>query len=495
MRCRCSTKITEALRLEIPAVLQFYRISAKELASSKYANSLKETLLHPGKQRVNPIVSGENFDSQRLLLKDYAPFLDRLRRLLAEEDLSATWYQEAELSVNGQASKALSSLVKRNVQKRSGAYFSSPKMSEAVARRFVGGLTKSSLAVDPTCGAGNLLLAAAKNLPIQETLSKTLRDWGRHLSGFDIHSEFIAATHLRIALLAKLRGARNDITKLSSLDRYFPNIRLGEGIRSLKSLKKYRHVLLNPPFNKTIAPADCSWATGSVNKAAIFIDHCIRYVKKGTYISAILPDVLRSGSRYRKWRETIARNSLVTRIDSLGNFRTANVDVFLLEIEMGEKVGLAPGVSWWGEDNEASTISDYFEVNVGPVVMHRVKRTHAQCPFIHAKGLPIWGEKLGTHENVNFDGRLDKPPFVVIRRTSNPKDRFRAIATIIRGAGPLAVDNHLIVCAPKKGGLAACRKLKQYLQSSIVQESLNSRIRCRHLTVDAIRKISYTDGP
>lgn len=51
------------------------------------------------------------------------------------------------------------------------------------------------------------------------------------------------------------------------------------------------------------------------------------------------------------------------------------------------------------------------------------------------------------------------------------------------------VENHLIIIQPIDGQLQTCRKLLKKLKSNSVQEWINQRIRCRHLTVPAIRDI------
>jgi hypothetical protein len=78
---------------------------------------------------------------------------------------------------------------------------------------------------------------------------------------------------------------------------------------------------------------------------------------------------------------------------------------------------------------------------------------------------------------------------VVIRRTSRPGDAYRATATVIGGESPIAVENHLLVCEPKDRKLATCKKLMLQLKTDAVNKYLNGRIRCRHLTVQAIEEL------
>ena len=88
------------------------------------------------------------------------------------------------------------------------------------------------------------------------------------------------------------------------------------------------------------------------------------------------------------------------------------------------------------------------------------------------------------------DGKVYKPPFVVIRRTSRPGHPYRAAATVIAGKRSVAVENHLIVCEPKNNKTQAmCKKLMAQLQTQVVNTFLDDRIRCRHLTVGAVAAI------
>jgi hypothetical protein len=89
------------------------------------------------------------------------------------------------------------------------------------------------------------------------------------------------------------------------------------------------------------------------------------------------------------------------------------------------------------------------------------------------------------------EGKVYKPPFVVIRRTSRPGHPYRAAATVIAGKKSVAVENHLIVCEPKAKTLRMCKKLMVQLQTQAVNTFLDARIRCRHLTVGSVAAIPF----
>ena len=83
-------------------------------------------------------------------------------------------------------------------------------------------------------------------------------------------------------------------------------------------------------------PEHCNWSKGKINSAAIFLETCIKYSTTGTRIVAILPDVLRSGSRYDKWREIVSQNNEID-IKIVGRFDSkTDVDVFLLYGNIGK---------------------------------------------------------------------------------------------------------------------------------------------------------------
>ncbi len=428
-------------------------------------------------------------------MKAFAPYLTELRHLLSKRREDPLFFQLAEQAVNGQASSRLVSLVSTYGLKRTGAFFSSSLLSDNAASGLLGNQSHTPILVtDPACGAGNLLIAAAHRLPIRRNLTSTLEFWGQHLAGFDLHAEFVKATHLRLAILAISRGSSFDLEPSYRLERFFPNIRQGDGLRELSSLKSVSHLLINPPFGPITAPKDCSWAQGKVTKAAVFFDRCLNLMLPNSHLSGILPDVLRSGSRYQRWRQSIENRAEILKITPAGNFETADVDVFHLDLKVRMKSAM-PVLhgNWWTTPEVNDTVGGRFDTHVGAVVPHRLKKGEGPIyPFCHAKQLPFWGEFSPKEESVSFAGTVVRPPFVAIRRTSSPSDKFRALGTIILGDKPIAVENHLIVCRPKSGGLKACKQLLSRLRLPATNSFLNQRIRCRHLTVGVVKEIPWT---
>jgi hypothetical protein len=56
------------------------------------------------------------------------------------------------------------------------------------------------------------------------------------------------------------------------------------------------------------------------------------------------------------------------------------------------------------------------------------------------------------------------------------------------------VENHLLVLTPTKGGgVTRCRQLVRLLSQSSTSRWLDQRLRCHHLTVQAIRDITWSE--
>ncbi len=227
------------------------------------------------------------------------------------------------------------------------------------------------------------------------------------------------------------------------------------------------------------------------------MDACVTRSEPGTRIVAILPDVLRSGSRYEKWRSLFQQRIDLTKIEVVGQFdRHADVDVFIA-VGVIRKTTKVNGKANWipYEKGHGRTISGKFDVSVGAVVSYRDPHRGPWYPFIHARGIPAWEVVSSISHHRRFMGRTFEPPFVVVRRTSRPGDKNRAVGTIISGRSSIAVENHLLVLQPRDVSLAACHKLLCLLRESATSERLDRRIRCRHLTVSSLRELPWRDDP
>lgn len=344
---------------------------------------------------------------------------------------------------------------------------------------------------DPACGAGDLLLSYAERLPVFPDLATTLAHWGKKLYGSDTQELFLRAARARLVLVAFLKGARKINKTRLNLRTVFPNLLKCDSLKTPPKILPVE-IALNPPYISIEATQGCEWAGGSVSAAAVFVEMSIRIAAPGARIVAILPDVLRTGSRYDRWRRMVAKEAKIQKIDIYGPFDPqADVDVFVLVLQVKRRPGSSRQVDPWmhQESLALETLGDYFSVSVGPVVPHRHKEEGPSLPFLHSKEATPWHILRQLGSRLCFSGTVHKSPFVVIRRTSSPSDRARAVATIVNSSEPVAVENHLIVCKPKDGKLSSCRALVDVLRSDQTNSWLNSRIRCRHLTVGSVREI------
>jgi hypothetical protein len=225
----------------------------------------------------------------------------------------------------------------------------------------------------------------------------------------------------------------------------------------------------------------------------MFVITSLERSKPGAELVAILPDVLRSGSFTEHWRERVEELANVEIVKPHGIFdESADVDVFLLRLKRRAKNSKAKSVKWTrGPARARATVGDYFEVHVGRVVPHRDPEAGNKHPYIHARCVPMWTIMRKFTESRRHKGLVYKPPFVVVRRTSRPGHSYRATATVVASNRPVAVENHLIVCEPKDGTLRACKTLMQQFKTKAVNEFLDARIRCRHLTVGAVEAIPF----
>ena len=430
-------------------------------------------------------------------MEAFRPYVVRLEELLDRSmrpKQDAAFPKDLDAALDGQPSAELRRQVPINVLRETGAFFTGSAMAKLAINAAGLRLTPDVKVLDPACGAGDLLVAMARLLPCSSDLSSTLRDWGRRVLALDLQANFVRATKLRLALAAIRRQSPGHRTKLPNLDELFPGVGLGSSLSEENLYKQATHILINPPFTPVDAPEACSWGSGKVNSAAVFMDTCVLRSEPGTQIIAILPDVLRSGSRYAKWRQLFEERVAIRRIKIVGQFdRHTDVDVFVVVGQI-RKTHKSPTKFDWipSEKNRALRIRDKFDVSVGAVVSYRDPHEGAWFPFIQARDLPSWEVVSAFSHHRRFSGKTFRPPFVVVRRTSRPGDKNRAVGTVIRGRDRIAVENHLLVLRPRDRRVASCEMLLAVLKEKEANEFLDRRIRCRHLTVSALSDLPWS---
>lgn len=420
-------------------------------------------------------------------MKAYAAFLNHLTRL-AEHEGSLPPSGELKAALDGQAGRDLREMVPLEARRIQGAFFTDSERAKGLLANIPDKKLNGGFIVDPQCGAGNLLLAAARRLPLKSTPAETLALWGQHLGGLDIAPEFVQATKLRLWLLAVDR-CKMSAKIPSNLDRHLPHICVADSQEDTKIQSRASVLLLNPPYGVRLASEDCAWSTGSVCSAAIFAEDSIRKSSTNAIVAGILPDVLRSGTRYHLWRRQIESLGTVKQIELGGIFDPhTDVDVFLLTMQRGSS---APKPFNWTSESitTAKLIRDEFDVHVGPVVPFRNPNLGPWYPYLTMSELAPWTTITDIKSRCRFKGTTYEGPFVAVCRVSRPDDQFRARATLISVDRPVAVENHIIICQPKDGTKATCRVLLKSLQKPATNVRLNQVICCRHLTTRSLLEL------
>jgi len=369
-----------------------------------------------------------------------------------------------------------------------GIFFTGEELSLECATYISKTINKTSKVIDPCCGAGNLLVALSKYLPLCPTLTQTLQLWNETLYGYDLVEDFIEATKIRLIFKALERGVDVDETDLNYNLGILSNIQCKNGLNDDIHPEIFTHVIINPPYNQSLLNNYKYWKGGKVNLAAVFIDKYVTEAKNGTHIVAILPDVLRSGTRYEIWRDAMDL-ILQGEITLKGRFdKKTDVDVFILNACV---VGKSEGLNWTIEQCTDNNLSKFFSVSIGRVVPHRDPMEGDLHAYIYPGLLKSWVEidsndisSKRRHKSIPIN-----PPFITIKRTSSPKDKDRAGAHLIYGDNPIYVENHLIVVKPFDDKISTCHNLMAQLKSERVNDYFNNIIRCRHLTVKAVKNI------
>jgi hypothetical protein len=415
-----------------------------------------------------------------------------LEGILESDSLPTDLSQKMSVALNGGPSKELRSVVDMATLRAGGVFFTGDILAAQVVGDTVSTFSEADTIADPMCGAGDLLVRCARRLPISGDLISTLQVWGEQLIGYDLHPEFIKATKIRLILTAIERVVSRGTDPSISLQEVFPRIRQGDYRDHLDELKTVKYLFLNPPYNNDKADPPRKWASGTVSTAAVFLEDLVLNASAGTVITAILPDVLRSGRRYARWRTMIADRVDIRGIDVFGLFdRWTDVDVFVLRLIVGQSSD-SERPDWHHSPRPATSdhiVGEMFEVHVGSVVPHRDPLVGPEYPFIHARSAEAWGTVTTLRESRAFSGTVFEPPFVVVRRTSAPGDAHRAVGTVVQVPEKVAVENHLMVLTPKNKSVDSCHKLLASLRRKETSAWLNQRIRCRHLTVSALREL------
>lgn len=397
--------------------------------------------------------------------------------------------------LNGHPAAAISDILGRPRRRLQGIFFSGPQWATLIARALP--VDRCDRILDPACGIGDLLLAVARELPLGPTLQDTLQAWSVRLAGSDLHASFLELAWLRLQALAMERhGMAHPRLQLATACP--TSFRVANALKESWALRAGDGLVMNPPFQAIAAPRGTVTSAGRVTAALPFLERAVGHAPPGIRVVALVPEVLRSGSRYGRLRDWLSQRCDGLRFEAHGLFsEEANIDVALLvattrapSSPKGTPVPLAaPTMTFVAEPvAPGRRLGDVCTVRVGAVVPHRTLKNAPRQPYIAVADISPWTETTPRRE-AGYRATAHKPPFVAVRRTSGPKDKERIRATVVKGKQPILVENHLLVLKPHKDTLAACRELMEQLRQPHTHDWLNQRIRCRHLTVGAVCEI------
>lgn len=382
----------------------------------------------------------------------------------------------------------INALLGRELRRADGIFFSGPAWSSRLREAMPHG--PFGRFVDPSCGIGDLLIEMARSLPLSTSLDLTLESWSKQFFGMDLHMPLAQLAGYRLQALAM---RRHDVQAPAYLDpQLVKQFASQDALLGPWDLRAGDCVLMNPPFQAVLSPGWSQYCGGRVSAAALFLERALTDAPDGATIVALVPEAIRSGSRFARLRDFMRSRGSIHQFTACGRFSAeADIDVAIVSITVGPVPASSSNSA--AVENKEPTLSDLATIRVGTVVPHRDPKTLTSRPFLDVDGAPIW-QQVEVHRRARYGGTAFRPPFVVVRRTSSPSDRERARGTLIKGKEPVMVENHLLVLLPAKKTLKACKEIMSSLSDPRTTSWLNEMLRCRHLTVRVMRQLPIWEG-
>lgn len=392
--------------------------------------------------------------------------------------------------LNGAAYQALRESISRIERQAFGMFFTDSNIADRVTQRIKGRLADGATVGDPACGAGDLLLACLQHMPVN------LPGRASKLFGVELHPDLTTTAQKRLLLAEISAGESKWRPHRSKIRRTIAkNISTSDFLADPSRFRNLDCVVMNPPFGSVQSSESNSWAGGRVQKAAVFLWELLRHANDGQEIVAVLPEVLRGGSRYHKWRKSVESIAAVKSIEPLGRFdKETDVDVFLLHLK---KTGCTKTSKFdWIPPTptlDALHAGQFFRISVGAVVPHRASGEGPKVRFLDSRGAEQFGE-VQLSPKLRFNGSKHKGPFVVVRRTSSPSDKRRLVVSLYSGSDEIAVENHLIVFQSHDESVKMCEAFFSLATQGQFDQWLNERSRCRHLTTTCLKTLPLPSG-
>jgi hypothetical protein len=377
----------------------------------------------------------------------------------------------------------------RQFRRASGIFFTHQNAAKLLVDRVKDSLSTGRHVIDPTMGAGDLLLESARHLPKSRTIVQTVSLWSSLLEGYDLSGAFLDLAKLRLALLARHLHHPSSTIDATWVLQQFAGFRRADVFSA--NFSTFGHgalVLANPPFQQFSGAANgkqCSPRNASI--AALVLEKLALELPGGSDVVGIFPEVLRCGSSYERLRRRVSQSFNVVHEQSIGRFdNLVDIDVFVAHYA-ARPDRLAASVHV--DSDQTISVDVLCDVSIGDVVPHRHAAAGPWCRYITAHDVPAWAARHEPRQNRRWRGRTFEPPFVVIRRTSSTRQRYRTVASIVVGDRRVAVENHLMVLRPKDGSLKTCRRVFEALRKPEVNYQLNDSMRCRHLTKSSLERL------
>jgi hypothetical protein len=394
--------------------------------------------------------------------------------------------------MNGHATDFVYNTLSLSDRRLHGVFFSGPSW----AKRILSGQKMGQWRrfIDPSVGVGDLLIEVCSSLPLKSSVHKTIEDWSKRLVAIDLRKSFLDITWLRIQALAV---HRHSVEKGQVADLVFRELPesfiVGDALTIKLDLRQHDCVVMNPPYQRIVAPAHSFVGKGKRSAAAIHLEHILLQAPPGVGVFALVPDVLRSGSSYERFRKELRRIADVSSFDPFGAFGIqADIDVAILAAVTRKSTNEKKSAE--KETIQVKKVGDFFDVSVGPVVPHRTPITGQRYGYLTAKNAVVGKEISSPVEFANYACRLERGPLVIVRRTSSPSDKKRARSTLVTFSKELLVENHLLILKPKDKKVSTCRALLRVLEDQSSDVWLNDFIRCRHLTVGSLKQLPWING-
>jgi hypothetical protein len=377
----------------------------------------------------------------------------------------------------------------RQFRRASGIFFTHQHAAKMLVDRVKDSLSAGRQVIDPTMGAGDLLLESARHLPKARSIAQTVKLWSSLLEGYDLNGPFLDLAKLRLALLARHLHHPSSTVDAAWVLQQFSGFRRADVFSA--NFSTFDHgalVLANPPFQQFSGAANgkqCSPRNASV--AALVLEKLVLELPGGSDVVGIFPEVLRCGSSYERLRRRVSQSFDVVHEQSIGRFDSmVDIDVFVAHYSARPDRRL---VAAHVDADQPISVDAFCDVSIGDVVPHRHAESGPWCRYVTAHDVPAWAERHEPRQSRRWRGRTFEPPFVVIRRTSSTRQRYRTVASIIVGNRRVAVENHLMVLRPKDGSLKTCWRVFKALRHPEVNLQLNDSMRCRHLTKSSLARL------